>query len=166
VIHFYDYLGFDTTEEGFNQVSREFIDDYEIRWLDECRLHPETDEILFRMADLGLTHSVLSAAKQEALELGIAYFGIRKHFTGLMGTDNIHAKGKIEQGQHWIEQLHWHPEEVVLIGDTLHDFEVASAIGTSCILMAHGHHTPERLAQTGVPVVHSLAELIEQVGPG
>jgi phosphoglycolate phosphatase len=163
VIHFYDYLGFDTDVDSFERVSREFIGDYEARWLEECALHPETPAILAQLSQLGLSHSVLSAAKQEALEVGIHHFGIRQHFTGLMGTDNIYAQGKVGQGRHWIEQLAWSPDEVVLIGDTLHDFEVAEAIGTACILLAHGHHTPERLAETGVPVVHSLAELVDQL---
>ena len=50
-----------------------------------------------------------------------------------------------------------------MIGDTLHDHEVAEAIGTDCILLAHGHHTPERLAATGKRVVQSLGELLEAV---
>ena len=160
VIHFYNYLGFETDPESFRQLSREFIDEYELRWLGECNLHPETPEVLTQLAALGLTHSVLSAAKQEALEIGIGHFGIRHHFTGLMGTDNIYAEGKVKQGRHWIEQLHWDPHEVVLIGDTLHDFEVAQAIGSSCLLLAHGHHAPGRLAATKAPVVDSLPELI------
>ncbi|MGJ8649049.1 MAG: HAD family hydrolase [Opitutaceae bacterium] len=161
VIHFYDYLGFDTDVDSFAQVSREFINDYEVRWLEECVLHPETSEILKKLSGLGHTHSVLSAAKQEALEIGINHFGIREHFSSLVGTDNIYAEGKVGQGKRWIEKLEWDPEEVVMVGDTLHDFEVAEAIGTHCILLAHGHHTPERLATTGAPVVHSLQELVD-----
>lgn len=161
VIHFYEYLGFDTDTDSFEKVSHEFISDYEARWLTETALHPETCNILAKLAELGHTHSVLSAAKQEALDFGIQHFGIRPHFTGLMGTDNIYAEGKVGQGKRWIEQLHWQPDEVVLVGDTLHDFEVAEAIGTSCILLAHGHHTPERLKTTGAPVVHSLEELVQ-----
>lgn len=161
VIHFYEYLGFDTDVDSFAQVSREFIGDYEARWFGECVLHPDAHDTLAAMTALGLSHSVLSAAKQEALEAGIAHYGIRGHFTGLVGTDNIYAEGKVARGQHWIGQLPWRTEEVVVIGDTLHDFEVAEAIGTDCILMAHGHHTPERLAATGKRVVHSLRELVE-----
>ncbi len=163
VIHFYDYLGFDTGVDSFEKISREFIGDYEARWLEECSLHPETTEILTELSNLGHTHSVLSAAKQEALEIGIQHFGISPFFTGLMGTDNIHAQGKVEQGRRWIDQLDWRPEEVVVVGDTLHDFEVAEAIGTHCILLAHGHHTPERLAASGAPVAHSLRELIRKI---
>lgn len=161
VVHFYDYLGFETDTDSFEQVSHEFIHDYEQRWFQECQLHPEAAAVLSDLATLGMTHSVLSAAKQEALEAGIQYFGIREHFIGLVGTDNIYASGKVAQGQRWIQQLDWAPEEVVLIGDTLHDFEVAEAIGTHCILMGHGHHTTERLAATGAPVAHSLRELVQ-----
>lgn len=161
VIHFYEYLGFDTDVDSFAQVSREFIDDYEARWLQECVLHPDAGVVLAAMSQLGLTHSVLSAAKQEALEIGVGHYGIREHFTGLVGTDNIYAEGKVDRGKHWIEQLPWQPQEVVMIGDTLHDLEVAEAIGTDCILMAHGHHSAERLAATGKRVVHSLRELVD-----
>ena len=161
VVNFYDYLGFDIDTDGFDRVSREFIDDYQARCFDECKLHPGADQVLTDLAQLGMSHSVLSAAKQEALNEGIRHFGIRAHFMGLIGTDNIYAQGKVAQGHHWIEQLHWQPDEIVLIGDTLHDFEVAEAIGTHCILMAHGHHSSERLDQTGAPVVHSLRELVQ-----
>lgn len=163
VIHFYNFLGFDTDVDSFEAVSHEFIGDYEARWLTECALHPDTHEVLEAMTAKGLSHSVLSAAKQEALEMGIRHFGIREHFTGLCGTDNIYAHGKVDQGRRWIQHLHCEPAEVVLIGDTLHDFEVAEAMGTECILLSHGHHTPERLVATGKRIAHSLRELVDLV---
>ena len=161
VIHFYEYLGFETDVDSFERVSREFIGDYEARWFEECVLHPDAHDVLTAMAASGVTHSVLSAAKQEALELGIQHYGLSEHFMGLVGTDNIYAQGKVVRGKHWIEQLPWSPEEVVMVGDTLHDFEVAEAIGSDCVLLAHGHHSPERLATTGKRVVHSLRELVD-----
>lgn len=161
VVHFYQYLGFDTDVDSFEQVSREFIGDYESRWFEECVLHADAHEVLAAMAASGKTHSVLSAAKQEALESGIRYYGLREHFMGLVGTDNIYAEGKVGRGRHWIGELPWSPEEVVMVGDTLHDFEVAEAIGSDCILLAHGHHSAERLATTGKRVVHSLRELVD-----
>ena len=39
-------------------------------------------------------------------------------------------------------QPDWPPEAVVLVGDTLHDLEVAEAIGCDCILMTHGTTAP------------------------
>ncbi|MDQ8196024.1 HAD family hydrolase [Coraliomargarita sp. SDUM461004] len=166
VIHFYEYLGFDTDVDSFDQVSREFIGDYEARWFQECALHADVGQLLAALTELGLTQSVLSAAKQEALDSGIRHYGIRSHFTGLAGTDNIYAQGKVARGRSWIEQLPWRPEEVVLIGDTLHDFEVAEAIGAECILLSHGHHSAERLAVTGKPVLGSMSELLDLLQQG
>lgn len=163
VIRFYEFLGFDTDVDSFDQVSREFIGDYEARWFQDCVLHPDAHDVLTALSELGMTHSVLSAAKQEALESGVRHYGISEHFKGLVGTDNIYAEGKVARGRHWIAQLPWKPEEVVMIGDTLHDFEVAEAIGSDCILMAHGHHTVERLSATGKRVVHSLRELVNVI---
>jgi phosphoglycolate phosphatase len=161
VARFYDYLGFDTDVDSFDQISREFIQDYEARWFQECQLHPDAASVLSDLSAVGMSHSVLSAAKQEALNAGIDHFGIRKHFIGLVGADNIYAEGKVAQGRNWVEQLHWRPDEIVLVGDTLHDFEVAQAIGADCILLGHGHHASDRLAETGVPVAHSLRELAQ-----
>ena len=66
----------------------------------------------------------------------------------------------IAKGHNWVQQLDWDPGEIVLIGDTVHDYEVAQAIGTDCILMTHGHHSFERLSETKAQVVHSLQELV------
>lgn len=165
VIQFYDYLGFDVDVDSFESVSRAFVDAYEARWLQECHLHPDAEWVLSTLSEGGLSHSVLSAAKQETLEDGIAHYGIGSHFKAIIGTDNIHALGKIEQGRAWMAQLDWPPEAVVLVGDTLHDLEVAEAIGCDCILMTHGHHCPSRLGDRGVPLAHSLLELVDCLVP-
>jgi phosphoglycolate phosphatase len=43
-----------------------------------------------------------------------------------------------------------------MVGDTLHDVEVAEALGISCVLIAQGHQSRERLDQAGVPVFADL----------
>lgn len=163
VIEFYEFLGLETDTAGFELLSREFIGTYETRWLRECSLFPETIETLVTLANRGMTHSVLSAAKQEALHTGVSHYGLLEHFTELVGADNIHATGKKERALAWMKEFQWSPEEIVLVGDTLHDLEVARAIGVDCILVAHGHHTPERLAASGAPVAHSMTDLMELV---
>lgn len=161
VIDFYDYLGFDVDVDSFDSISRAFIDAYEARWLKECSLHLDAETVLRALSAAGLSHSILSAAEQATLERGISHFGIGSHFKAIIGTDNIHALGKVERGRAWMAHLDWPPEAVVLVGDTLHDLEVAEAMGCDCILMTHGHHCPTRLINTGAPLAHSLAELVD-----
>ena len=130
VVHFYEFLGFETDGDHFEDLSQSFIAQYEARWLKECNLHKDADRLLTKMISLGITHSVLSAAHEDALHVGTRHFRhIQSHFTDLLGTDNIYAEGKIARAIKWIEGTAWKRNEVLLIGDTLHDFEVAKAIG-------------------------------------
>ena len=49
--------------------------------------------------------------------------------------------------------------EVLLIGDSVHDFEVANEIGADAVLVSHGHQSHEILSNCGVEVIKSLEEL-------
>src|SRR5256885_7005785 len=48
--------------------------------------------------------------------------------------------------------------ECVLIGDSVDDAEAAESVGAACVLYAGGFTDPERLAETGRPVAHTLTE--------
>ena len=50
-----------------------------------------------------------------------------------------------------------------MVGDTVHDFEVAQNIGCDCILVARGHNSKERLLSTGAVVLDSIEELKRMV---
>ncbi|MBF0244667.1 MAG: HAD hydrolase-like protein, partial [Planctomycetes bacterium] len=56
------------------------------------------------------------------------------------------------------------PGEILLIGDTLHDFQVATALGTACVLYSGGHQSTGRLEAAGVPVISSLDEILGCLG--
>ena len=50
------------------------------------------------------------------------------------------------------------------MGDTLHDHELAEALGCHCLLYVQGHQTAERLTASGVPLIDSLADVARFVG--
>jgi phosphoglycolate phosphatase len=54
---------------------------------------------------------------------------------------------------------------MVLVGDTLHDHEVALEIGCRCILVADGHQSEARLKATGAQVIDTLIDLIPAIVP-
>ena len=61
---------------------------------------------------------------------------------------------------------HQKPQRALMIGDTLHDFEVAKAIGADCILLAWGHQDRERLEGTGCLVFNNISEVINAFKSG
>mgnify|MGYP001174354104 FL=1 len=163
VIDFYSYLGFKTDPENFKSLSHQFIGQYEARWLNECQLQPHAIELLERLTAMGLRHSILSAAHQDALEKGTSYFGIKPLFENLLGTDNIYAEGKVRRAELWMAQGIWQKDSVLLIGDTPHDYEAAQAIDVDCILLASGHCNRLRLESTGSKVYENIGALLKQL---
>ena len=51
--------------------------------------------------------------------------------------------------------------EMVLVGDTDHDYEVATNLGIDCILIAHGHQSWARLSNLNAAVLEGLDQLLE-----
>jgi len=51
------------------------------------------------------------------------------------------------------------PSQITLIGDTLHDSEVATELKCKCILVATGHQSFNKLNSTGLPVLNNLSEI-------
>lgn len=155
---YYQQLGFDFQRESFEALSHEFIAAYEAR-RHACALHPDARPVLEHVIASGKRQSVLSAYSQEALVTLIHAFGLGHLFEHLVGLDNVYAHGKLEQGRQLLGALSHAPAEVLLVGDTLHDWNVAETLGTACVLVTHGHQAKGRLQQSGARVVDSLREL-------
>lgn len=141
---YYRRIGLEVEGQGFERLSAEFIGGYEQRRL-ECGLHDGALEALAAVEAAGLTQSILSAYRQETLQEIVAHFGLTARFIRLNGLSDIYAHGKIELGRRWLRELGLPPADVLLIGDTLHDAEVARELGVDCALVAGGHHPESRL---------------------
>ncbi len=152
---YYRRLGIDFDQEDFPQINLEFSNAYEKRRT-ECQLHPHTREALANFQQAGFEQSILSAYPQHTLEEIVEFYGLSGFFTQLFGPGKLMGEGKIERGRECLAALETEPGNIVLIGDTMHDHEVAQALGIDCILLCHGHHSRQRLQKCGVPVVESL----------
>ena len=49
--------------------------------------------------------------------------------------------------------------KILLIGDTIHDYEVAQGLNTDCILVSNGHQNNEKLKSLNIPVYNNLEEI-------
>ncbi|MDO4350126.1 MAG: HAD hydrolase-like protein [Eubacteriales bacterium] len=152
---YYESAG--VTEQNFEAVAHAWMDEY-VRGFAGVSLHGDAIEALKRFRDAGVKQVVLSATKRDMLESQIAQFPIRAYFHEVLGLDDIYAGSKEAIGKAYLSGCGVAPEESVMIGDTLHDAEVARAMGTRCILVARGHQSRESLLGTGLPVTDSLRE--------
>ena len=159
VTKYYLKLGFDFSKESFEQLTVEFIGEYYDRF-NECKLFKQAEDVLERIGQRGILQVILSASEEDTLIDKIRYYGIDKYFQKIIGLDNHYAESKIERGKKWVKQLNINPQEVLLMGDTVHDFIVSKHIGCDCLLIASGHNSHEKLLKLESPVIRSLNELV------
>ncbi len=162
VVNFYRHLGFTFTTETFEEVAHEYMEGY-IQQVPNCRLQEGAVEILRTLSEAGYSHSLLSAYHHQRLEEAVDYFGLRKWFIRLIGLNDYYAHSKVENGKKWIRELPFPKQEVVFVGDMLHDYEVASAMGVDCILLTCGHQSRNQLERCGVLVLDSLSEAADRL---
>ena len=160
IINYYRRLGFDFEIEPFEQVATEFINEYYQRW-PECALFPEAEEVLRTIAGMGRTQSILSAAPQDYLEQAARHFKIDRCFNQISGLEDHYAEGKMENGRKMVAASGLTAREILLVGDTGHDYDVAQAIGADCALIPGGHSSGARLASCGCMLAGSLREVLE-----
>ena len=158
VQEYYKTLGFDFEKEDFSVSAHQYIDLY-YAGFENCSLQKNAIEVLSYFRENGVRQFVLSAMEHEMLEKTLKLKGILHFFEGVAGLKDHYAVSKIEQGKQLITDFKIDSVKTRLIGDTIHDFEVATELGLKCILIADGHQTTERLMQTGGIVIGSLQEL-------
>jgi len=156
---YYETIGFDFTKENFEIPAREFIDMYNCG-VKDCSLHSSVIKVLSYFKERGIRQFVLSAMKQDMLIQTLKHQGIFNYFEGVMGLNNHYAVSKIERGEQLISEYKINKKKSTIIGDTIHDFEVAEQLGIDCILIADGHQNKERLESTGVQVLPELEKLL------
>jgi phosphoglycolate phosphatase len=155
---YYEKAGLDFTKYPFEELGREWMDEYEFR-KSECRLHKGAVDILDKISEKGIGQSILSAYSQHTLEEIVRQFGLDRYFSHMAGLDHIYATSKIENGRELMKKLGNSKGEILFIGDTIHDYEVAEEIGAGCILIADGHQGKKKLEVCGVPVFNTIKDI-------
>ena len=89
----------------------------------------------------------------------LKYHNINDYFLKILGTDNHYANGKEALTKDWINALELNPSEILFIGDTIHDKDIADIVGSDCILISKGHVSKKRLIKTGARVFNELNEI-------
>ena len=123
-----------------------------------CPLADGAIDALEAFKAAGLRQVILSASNLDTLRRQTDERGVTGYFDRLLGLDDIYAKSKVEVGLAYLKENGFDPARAVMIGDSVHDYEVAQALGVRCVLQSGGHQPPEKLRETGAPVVKGLRE--------
>ena len=152
IIRYYEKL-FDLSQVPFETLSREFVEGY-ARHFSLAHLAPGAREAVSRFAAAGCRQVVLSSFEQQRLLTILQELELADAFEAVLGAENIRSESKVGRAQDWLKQSGAPPDQVLVIGDLVHDWEVAQALGARCVLLSCGHQSYADLS-----VISDLREL-------
>lgn len=160
IIRYYEKM-FDFNVTSLSELTREFQEGYD-RYLDSASIAKGALELLKKLKENGVEQAIISSFPTEKIKKICEKQGIICYFSEILGADDIKAESKVERGKAYMNSL---PEgaRVVAIGDLLHDYEMAEAMGADCILWAGGHQSKKDLLSVGVPVAETMEEIEKMI---
>jgi len=156
IIDYYRRAGFDFEKEAFEITAKDFIKLYHS---DANRFHlfPDAIQIISAAKEAGISQVILSASDKDNLRSQIEPFGIMHYFDEVIGISNIYAESKVSAGAEYAARTNLDKSKTLFMGDTVHDYEVAAALGVDCMLIASGHQSKERLLKCGASVIDNIS---------
>ena len=160
VRNYYEKAGLFFNEKEWDAVAMEFIDNYRVL-LPGCGIHSGTSQIIGYLQTRGYRQFILSAMQQQMLQASVVACLDAKFFESINGLNDHYAHSKEENARQLVTKSRLQAKELLMIGDTLHDYEVATRAGMQCILFSGGHHAAHRLQTSGTLVIDRLERLAE-----
>lgn len=159
VSNYYEQLGFKVDDESLKNLSQEFHSYYNKMSYKECHLYKNVTFVLEKLSK-NYTLVCLSASLKSTLLKQLEFYNIQKYFTYIIGLDDTYAKSKIQVALDFIKNTQIDVFQTILVGDSLHDEEVAKAINVQPILISTGHTSKNRLMSAKCKIIDDLIELL------
>lgn len=162
---FYDKIGIVARDEDeWNYIAREY---HEVYLRQQKALNRGAFAALEAAKAAGCRQSIVSALRQDLLEEETKHYGVAGYFDYLYGSNNLDGASKLSRARELMARLAAGgvrhaatcDSSFVLIGDALHDKEVADALGIPCVMCAQGSHAAWRLRAVA-PTVDTLEEAV------
>jgi phosphoglycolate phosphatase len=155
---YYKNIGMNFTDAEYADAAERFMKIYQPASL-QISLRAGVKDYIIGQKEKGRKQILLSASQRNNLLEQTDHYGITHLFDKILGLGDIFGNSKIALALNWFASAGIEPNQAVVIGDTVHDFEVAQALGCECILLTGGHNNRERLSATGAIVLDDVAAL-------
>lgn len=152
---FYQSIGVCLEYEDWDALAREY---HELYAEQPKRLNPQAIAALERVKRAGVKQSIISALRQDLLDEATSRYGVTPYMECVYGVDNLDGASKLERALELLTRIEG--ADPVVIGDSLHDKEVADALKVRCVLCGQGSHAAWRLRKVA-PTGETLLDAVQ-----
>ncbi len=103
-------------------------------------------ETIEELHDAGYALAVATGKSRKGLERVLDSSGLRRYFHASRTADETFSKPHPAMLQELMDELGMKPEEVLMVGDTTHDLQMAINAGVDAVGVTHGAHPEEQLS--------------------
>lgn len=126
----------------------------------ELELFAGAVPLLKTLNEMGVICTVATGKSRQGLNRAMSNSGTAPYFMGSRCADECHSKPHPQMILELIEEFDVDPANVVMIGDTTHDLNMAQAAGVHALSVQTGAHPPKLLDQVPhLKSFHSINEL-------
>jgi phosphoglycolate phosphatase len=140
-----------------------FIDRYRYHFLrrdPHIELFDGVQNLLDTLRDRSLTLAVATGKSRVGLDRTLASTGLKDYFAMTRCADETFGKPHPAMVNEIMHHLCIEPHEVVMVGDTSHDLDMAANAGVHGLGVSYGAHTIEHLKKSPhQDILHSIAEV-------
>ncbi len=162
ITEYYKKVGFNLEVLSFDKLAIRFVDLYQKNSLEQS-IYKDFYEFVSLIKSNDYKVVLCSASQITNLLEQTNHFDITKYFDDVIGLDNINAKSKVDLANNYIKDNNINPNNVLFIGDTIHDYEVATYCGANCALVSTGHQSIDVLKTVTNNVYNSLVSVYKEV---
>jgi phosphoglycolate phosphatase len=123
-------------------------------------LFPGVPELLLNLCEAGYALAVATGKSRKGLDRALSSSGLSACFVATRCADETHPKPHPAMLNELMTELSRSPAELLMIGDTSHDLDMAASARVDAVAVTYGAH-PEDILRSRAPkgIVASIREL-------
>lgn len=160
---FYRRVGLPIDGEDYEQLVCDYWELYKSK-SNDIPLMTDALEALSALNEKQIKQYILSASDRRMVIEQMSVYGINNLFEEIIAPQDGYALGKVSLAKQWISDKDIPSSNVIMIGDTLHDFETAKAINIDCALVNKGHQDLSAFVrEPNMMVFDNICELVDAI---
>lgn len=160
---FYTKVGFDLVNPSFETITSWFMNEYYQRQ-EEHQLFSDARTVLQKLKAQGFKLAILSASRHQRLLDAVNHFELGDLFDAVLGIKDDFAASKAAELKQLMDEYKLSPAQVLFVGDTHHDAEIALDQGLDYRIILRGHQSAKAMADLPkLQTFNTLEELYESL---
>lgn len=150
VIKYFEALGADKKQlhEESEKIAKIFIDAYEPR-AKHVRTRSHARTVLEWLKKQKIQTAIFSNHVVENINIQLTRLKIKSYFTEVLANSINHSayteRTKMGRLENYMKKYQLKPNEVLIVGDTIEEIEIAKEIGCMCVAITQGNCAADRL---------------------